>query len=102
MIAPFPPWTDDYTDLLAKGAARADKGKAMGIHDRDYYRKGAHGGSSFLLWTRSPFGVLISINIVVWLTQVIGGDVVTNFLCARPRDVFGSLEIWRLVTANFA
>ncbi|HVR74497.1 MAG TPA: rhomboid family intramembrane serine protease [Planctomycetota bacterium] len=74
----------------------------MGIHDRDYYRKGAHGGSSFLLWTRSPFGVLISINIVVWLTQVVGGDAVTSFLSARPRDVFGSFEIWRLVTANFA
>jgi membrane associated rhomboid family serine protease len=73
----------------------------MGIYDRDYYRKSPRGARQMLLWTQSAVGILIAINIAAFAAQLLGGQDVTHFLEARPRDVFNG-QVWKLLTANFA
>ena len=72
----------------------------MGIYDRDYYRKGSGRGGAIGLWLQTAVGLLITVNVVCWLLQV-GSETATGWLSASADQVFG-LQVWRLVTANFA
>ncbi len=79
----------------------------MGIHDREYYQSTGHGQSLLGRITSTAVGTLILINVVVWLIQAFSKpeDVlgpVTDFLGASPSQVFGTFQVWRLLTANFA
>ena len=70
----------------------------MGIYDRDYLRTDrSHPWSTV---TRTAVGTLLFISIVVWVLQLLVTDL-TFFLVAQRDSVLG-LEIWRLITANFA
>ncbi len=73
----------------------------MGIQDRDYYRTGPTAARQLLTWTQSAVGLLITINLVVFVVQILGQDPVTRFLSAQADLVFKG-HVWKLVTANFA
>jgi len=84
---------------LENHAVATDK-RGVGIYDRDYYRKRSGTGGAFGLWLQTAVGSLIALNVVCWILQV-ATPAVTEFLSATADQVFG-LQIWRLVTANFA
>lgn len=70
----------------------------MGIYDRDYLRTDR--GTPWATVTRTAVGTLLFVNIVVWILQLLVTDL-TALLVAQ-RDLVWNLQIWRLVTANFA
>ncbi len=73
----------------------------MGIQDRDYYRKSPTAARQLLTWTQSAVGLLIAMNVVVFVVQLIGQDSVTHALSAQADLVFKG-HVWKLLTANFA
>ena len=81
----------------------------MGIHDREYYQTTNRGQGPLGRITSTAVGTLILINVVVWFIQFftepkrgLGPGPVTALLGASPSDVFGSFQVWRVLTANFA
>ncbi|MBI4603006.1 MAG: rhomboid family intramembrane serine protease [Planctomycetes bacterium] len=73
----------------------------MGLHDRDYYREDRRGGQIVAAWLHTAVGILITLNVACFILQQAGGQEVTDFLAARPAEVFGA-GFWKVLTANFA
>jgi membrane associated rhomboid family serine protease len=73
----------------------------MGIQDRDYYRRHPRASEQLLAWKDTAVGVLIALNAVLFIVQLMSPDAATDFLAARPADVFSG-HVWKLLTANFA
>ena len=76
----------------------------MGLEDRDYFRTDEYGGQTrFRL--QSVVGMLIVVNIVIWLFQVVFLRIDTfspsDWFACRSTDVFEKFYIWQLFTANF-
>jgi membrane associated rhomboid family serine protease len=73
----------------------------MSIFDREYYRSDRQPARIFETMFRSALGTLISLSVGIWILEILGGDSVTAFLSAAPRDVLGG-KVWKLLFANFA
>lgn len=71
----------------------------MGIHDRDYYR--SRQPTPMRIVARSAVGIIICVNIGVWLLQHLV-EPLTGFFACTSEQIFGGFpQVWRLVTACF-
>lgn len=80
----------------------------MAIHDRDYYQPTRFGDNGPLAQRilRSAVWTILVLNVIVYLLQIFlkgAGEkgFVTEWFAGNSEAVFGSFQIWRLLTANF-
>ncbi len=72
----------------------------MGLYDREYYREKPKGLGYI---TGSVVMLLITINVLIWLIQVILVKSVDfpKFLGCQPLALFKNYAFWQILTANF-
>ena len=72
----------------------------MGIYDREYYRDKTR-GSGWLTGSAPACKAIILINVAAFIAQKLFTPYFDQWFSVTSDQIFGSFEVWRLLTATF-